>query len=247
MLRWRAVGFATAFAIAMGANANAGGPYGTVQVGGWKGGAYTDDTTGQFSACTAGVPYKSGIYFVVTVTANGGWGLGFADPNWQLTPGTNNPVDLTFDNRQQFHVFAHSVDEHMALVPMPLNSALIAAFRNARQMQAFAQGQVFGFNLNDTSRLLPALVECVARAKTGLQNVGAIAPHPPLPQVRSALSSAPPAETSTQPQGSPALEIEAIQLATNFILHASLHNPHVLGPSETPVQFASFGAAWKAD
>ena len=32
----------------------------------WKGGAYTNDQTGEFSHCAAGASYQSGIYFVVT-------------------------------------------------------------------------------------------------------------------------------------------------------------------------------------
>jgi hypothetical protein len=40
---------------------------------------------------------------------------------------------------------------------------------------------------------------------------------------------------------------EAIELAGNFILQAKLHNPHVFGPSETPAQLASGGAAFTTD
>jgi hypothetical protein len=42
--------------------AAAKGPYGSIQVGNWKGGAYTNDVTGAFSGCTAGAAYQSGIY-----------------------------------------------------------------------------------------------------------------------------------------------------------------------------------------
>ncbi len=52
---------------------------------------------------------------------------------------------------------------------------------------------------------------------------------------------------ATERTTSPALEIEAIQLASNFILQAKLHNPHVFGPSETRAQLASDGAAFAAD
>lgn len=40
---------------------------------------------------------------------------------------------------------------------------------------------------------------------------------------------------------------EAIELASNFILQAKLHNPHVFGPSETAPRLASDGAAFAAD
>jgi len=43
------------------------GPYGSINVGNWKGGAYTNDQSGAFSHCAAGTQYESGIYFVVTI------------------------------------------------------------------------------------------------------------------------------------------------------------------------------------
>jgi hypothetical protein len=36
-----------------GSNAEARGPYGSINVGNWKGGAYTNDQTGAFTHCSA--------------------------------------------------------------------------------------------------------------------------------------------------------------------------------------------------
>jgi hypothetical protein len=47
--------------------------------------------------------------------------------------------------------------------------------------------------------------------------------------------------------GSPELQIEAMQMASNFILKASLPHPTLLSRSETPVSLVSTGAAWKSD
>lgn len=41
--------------------------------------------------------------------------------------------------------------------------------------------------------------------------------------------------------------MEALQLASNFILKASLSNPRVLSRAETPTTLVNNGAAWKAD
>jgi len=41
--------------------AEAGGPYGSISVAGWSGGAYTNDNTGEFSNCIASANYKSGV------------------------------------------------------------------------------------------------------------------------------------------------------------------------------------------
>ena len=59
-------------------------PFGSIKVGAWTGGAYTNDTTGAFTHCAAGAPYLSGIYFMVLVDANLDWALGFANENWSV-------------------------------------------------------------------------------------------------------------------------------------------------------------------
>jgi hypothetical protein len=43
------------------------------------------------------------------------------------------------------------------------------------------------------------------------------------------------------------LQIEAIELASNFILRTPLHNPKVISRAETPVEIASNGASWRSE
>ena len=63
-------------------NADARGPYGSISVGNWQGGAYTNDQTGSFSHCAAGARYASGVFFIVMIDNNGGWSLGFMHEQW---------------------------------------------------------------------------------------------------------------------------------------------------------------------
>jgi hypothetical protein len=243
----RIVAVLSALGLLFALPAHAKGPFGTIQVGNWKGGAYTFDDTGAFSHCAAGTPYKSGIYFMVGMKADNSWILGFAHQSWQLTQGEVIPIDLTFDAQGKFHVFGSPVTSSLLLVPMPNNSALMNQFRKSAQMTAFAKGQLFPFNLDSTSQLLPTLANCVSMVKrNGLNNAGDFGIKLPSKEVAAA-SSLKPAQPQTQTTLSPELQIEAIELATNFILKSALQNPKVLSRSETPVQFSSFGAAWKSD
>ena len=66
--------------IATASMSHAGGPYGSISVGNWRGGAYTYDKDGSFSHCAAGATYQSGIYFMVSVNADLSWTLGFSHP-----------------------------------------------------------------------------------------------------------------------------------------------------------------------
>src|ERR1700730_8663177 len=156
--------------------AQARGPYGSISVGHWSGGAFTNDDTGAFGSCIAAAPYKSGITLHVMVGENFSWTLGFSDPAWRLDVGQAFPIVLTFDGQAPFNVSAKVIGAGLVAVPMPDNSALISQFRKAKAMSAFAQGQLFQFNMNGTAALLPALVNCVNRTKeSGIANAGEFA------------------------------------------------------------------------
>lgn len=229
--------------------AQARGPYGSINVGNWKGGAFTNDQTGMFSHCVAGASYDSGIYFMVLIDQGAGWSLGFQHPKWRFTNNQAFPIALTFDGQRPFNVQGVAVGESVVRVPMPADSALIAQFRKAKTMTAFTQGQLFQFKLDQTAVLLPTLANCVAVVKQqGIANAGdfsvKLAPKP-------VAAATPPVGGSLKPglpQGlSSEMQIEAIELASNFILKTTLRNPRVLTRAETPVAVASTGAAWSSD
>jgi len=143
----------------------AAGPYGSISVGNWRGGAYTNDKTGAFANCAAGATYESGIYFMVSVNADLSWVLGFAQRDWQLRSGEAFPLALTFDGQSAVHVRALPIGAHLVGVAMPTNSSLISQFRKAKTMTVFAQDHLFQFNLNQTAELLPSLVNCVVSVR----------------------------------------------------------------------------------
>ena len=230
------------------APAFARGPYGSIKVGNWTGGGYTNDTTGQFTGCIAGAPYQDGTYFMVSVSAASSWSLGFLNPSWQLVVGQSFPIDLTFDGQHQFHVFGTPITTTLVSVPMPINSALINAFRKSHGMAAYTQGRQFQFQLPATSVLLPTLVNCVKQIKeNGLASAGdfTVNPTPKTAQVATNAGSTLKPETN-QPQPME-FQVEAIQLASNFLIKAQLQNAHIVDRSETSVELASYGAAWKSE
>ena len=100
--------------------AQARGPYGSINVGNWKGGAYTNDQTGDFSHCAAGVGYDSGIYFMVTIDQGAGWSLGLHNPKWTLTKNQEFRMALTFDGQRPFNVQGSALSENLIRVPMPV-------------------------------------------------------------------------------------------------------------------------------
>lgn len=217
--------------------ASAKGPFGEFHFGGWDVAAYTDDQSGVFSHCAAGAEYGSGIIFVVSVNSSLNWTLGFQHSSWQLQPGEAIPIELVFDHRATFTVFGEVVDPAFVRVQMPSDSALIKQFRWARVMRAFAKGQLYAFNLTNTSKLLPLLVNCSIANKGKTESAWGLNSNPDVGTTSTAATS----------PVSQDLQIEAIGLATNFMLQAGLQNPKVLCRTETPADLASFGAAWTSD
>jgi hypothetical protein len=236
--------------IGVTSTADARGPFGSVHVGNWKGGAYTNDTTGAFQACTAGASYRSGIYFMVSVSPRMTWSLGFAHKAWQLNVGQTIPIDLIFDGEQRFHVVGAPIARSIVEVQMPDNSALIYAFRRSRAMVAYANGQEFPFSLASTSALLPELVNCVSQVNAnGLASARDFS-VPPSPQAAQSTVTTNAGSTLkpefNQPQ-SAELQVEAVELASNFLMKSQLHNPKIVSRSETPVALAAYGAAWQSE
>src|ERR1700761_8932708 len=198
----------------------AAGPFGTITVGNWKGGAYTDDKSGAFSHCAAAATYQNGIIFLVSVGQDYSWTLGFAHENWKLTPGEGFPLALTFDGQQAINVQGLPIGAKLVKVVMPSNSALIGQFRKAKLMTAFAQGQLIQLNLTQTGQLLPALANCVATIKkNGVNNAGEFAVALAKPAAANAAPPpAKPAKTMTQS-------------GTGFVVSATGHvvtNAHVV-------------------
>jgi hypothetical protein len=233
------------------ASVAARGPYGSVAIGNWSGGAFTNDQTGAFTGCIASAHYKSGVTMFVMVSAKATWNLGFTHNNWSLKPGAAFPIVLTFDGRSPFNVNGRVISDHTVSVDMPDTSELIRQFRASTTMSAFAEGNLFQFNLDKTAILLPALVNCVVTVnRDGIAGAKDFV----LPQRAPAAvaRAAAPAATGgsiapAQGPSSPELQLEAMEFASNFILKAALNNARVLSRAETPPTLVSNGAAWRSD
>jgi hypothetical protein len=103
-------------------SAHAAGPFGSVNVGNWIGGAFTNDQTRAFSHCAATTPYANGIILVVGQNASGSWLLSFANPSFKFTKGETATIDVIFDGQEQARLFATANATNALTAIMPPTS-----------------------------------------------------------------------------------------------------------------------------
>src|SRR5271165_6426479 len=202
--------------------ANAAGPFGTIHVGAWNGGAYTDDATGAFSHCAAGSEYASGVSLIVSQTASNAWLLGFGSTAFHFTKGDTLPIDVTFDGQVQARLFATANSAVLISAILPPN--LARTFQKSSLMVAVARGTPLQFNLNSAGPLLAALASCVTKVRAeGVNNAGDFAAPP---KAVAAASDAPNAAPAN-----PKVSRTVGKTGTGFVISASGHivtNHHVV-------------------
>jgi S1-C subfamily serine protease len=221
MVRY-AILFVAAFAGALSASiAFAAGPFGSIHIGNWNGGAFTDDKTGAFSHCAAATTYASGISVAVGQNVNGPWVLTFSHPTWQLSPGETFPIDITFDGQAQFHLFGTAGTSNIINAVLP-SKAAVDQFRKSQTMVAVAKGQTFQFNLS-TGQLLPTIANCVTKMRSGgIANAGDFSVLPPKPPV--AVKPANSTATAAAEPSSPAKPRRLSNVnGAGFVISASGH------------------------
>jgi len=150
----------------LASSAFATGPFGSIHVGKWSGGAYTDDKTGGFSHCSAATTYGSGVTVVLGQNANNSWLLGLGSEAFSLNTGEQFPIDVTLDGQAQVRLFGIAVSPKLVTSVIP-NNGIVNQIRKTHLMVAVAKGTTFQFLMDSTGQLLPAIANCVAKIKSG--------------------------------------------------------------------------------
>ena len=199
--------------------AHAGGPFGSIHVGNWIGGAFSDEN-GAFSHCAATATYANGIILVVGQNVSNTWLLSFASPGFKFNKGDTLPIDVTFDGQSQARLFASANSDIMVTATLPPNVA--RTFQKSSLMVAQAGRSTVQFNLTSTGPLLASLAACVSKIKA--EGLGAASDFS---KVAAAKPAAPP---EAQGDGQAQTKTPKSWSGTGFVISASGHiltNNHV--------------------
>jgi S1-C subfamily serine protease len=179
--------------VSVGSVAHAAGPFGSVNVGNWVGGAFSNDETGAFSHCAATAPYANGVILVVGQNSGGSWILSFASPSYRFKQGENAAIDVIFDGQEQARLFATANQTNMLSSVMPAN--VVRTFQKASLMVATSGRTVLNFDLTSAGPVIAALANCVTKVKAdGLNKAGdftKVAAKPAMAGDKQATPSAP--------------------------------------------------------
>ena len=210
--------------VAITAVAHAAGPFGSIRIGTWMGGAFSDDSTGVFSHCGATSSYTNGVILVVGQNAANNWLLGFASPAFKLNKGETYPIDVTFDGQSDARLFANATSDIMLTAILPPGVA--RTFQKASLMVAVAGKTTLQFTLTSTGPLLGMIASCVTKVKAeGLNAAGEFS----APKAVAAKPGA--ADTPGGVVASPKPSKNLTYNGTGFVISASGHiltNRHVV-------------------
>lgn len=196
------------------------GPFGSIKLGHWLGGAYTDDKSGVFSHCAAGAQYQNGVNLIITQNAQELWSIALANQSFSFKTGETVQFDVIFDGQHQVRLFGTALAPQIVAAPLPSNALL----RKSHLMVAEINGATYQFQLNSIDRIVSIVENCVVKTKrTGVDSAGDFSVAVPKPVAQTAPPVAKP------PPPKPLKTVE--QTGTGFVVSASGHiitNYHVV-------------------
>jgi hypothetical protein len=136
----------------------------TFKVNSWSARAVVDKSTRQFSHCSALAPYAQGASLFFSVGRNYSWTVAFSFPEISLKPNQTVKIALSIDDAPPSTVTGVAVTSQALAVDLLATTELFDRFRRGATLKVTARDIERSFILTDTSRVLPALVECVNTA-----------------------------------------------------------------------------------
>lgn len=131
--------------------------------GNWKGGAYTNDVTGEFSHCAISAPFVSGDTLIFSVNRQATVTVGVANPNFNFRAGETFPVTIYVDRRAPFFGQAEALNTDFAVLEIDDFSRALRSFQKGYGMRIETPNGYGRYDLTGTYRALEMAYECARR------------------------------------------------------------------------------------
>ncbi len=204
-------------------------PGSDIQIGNWKGAAYTYDDTGAFSHCAVSASYVSGDTLLLSVNENATVTVGVVSPGLKLQPGQQIPVALYIDRRAPFYGSAVAVDTDFATLVLPDFANALTALQKGRTLVIESTAGSGTYDLTGTFRALNQTLDCAVRHLNYRAKPNASAP--PVDQASSS---------------SPVDKTLLFQVATGMIADMGISDFVYLSEADTKALFNSDAVAWNS-
>lgn len=212
-------------------------------IGGWSGGAYTSDRTGEFTHCAISAAYRSGISVVFVIDPKLQWSMGFVNKRWALGKGSTYDVSYQIDRGPIVNAKALAIGTDMVRIRLLDSSKLFEDFQKGYELAVMTQGQTFRFSLTDSSAALSRALSCAIRnapgasASTTNPFAGRNANNDPFG--RSAT------QTLSDPVTAP-FHADAVAFAANLLSVAGVPGYRILSRDELSEGLQPYDAVWVA-
>lgn len=192
---------------------------------GWKISAISDDRTGAFKHCGAASPIYNhesvdGIILAFFVDGAFALGMGFASPVWQLQPGSRYPISYQIDDSPVYAAEALALTSSTVSFSLAHNPAVFDLIRKGWLLKVRAAGGEFQLSLQNSSKVLAALLDCAQRyAQT------------PSPRGTSNPFIARDSVLTKRPANTAQLQAEATTITANILASSGLAGFRLAGPN----------------
>jgi hypothetical protein len=197
----------------------------TFPFAGWTVGAYSDDVTGQFSHCTGHAEYQNSVSLIFTVTRYYQWNVAFFSPRFNVKAGQTIDIGLSVDGRMPTKVPSLAITNKAVKVDLSPDGPIVNLFRQGSRLTLTANDAQLEFNLTNTSKLIPALVQCVHAALNPAPLAARSSNFAPIAAAPSPATPAPSIDASNR-------RAEAVAIVANVLAASGLTGFRILDESE---------------
>lgn len=139
--------------------------------GQWTGYAYTNDTSGQFTDCTAWASNNDGIQIGISVLKDWSLQLYLYSKSWNLPDNQSYPVSYWVDRGGQYHGKVVTSGKSTVYVDVDEDNDVFQDLKAGRELTVRTSTDDYLFNLAGSGNALSQLVDCVDRhAKSTASN-----------------------------------------------------------------------------